>query len=241
MAFYKSGNPVLSQDTFSGLFSSNASDRMTIQGTANKTAILLAITIAFSSISWYYPNAFFMWTGVIVGLILALIVTFKKTTAPYLAPAYAVFEGLFLGAISSLYNQLYEGIVLQAVLLTFCTFTALLLLYKSRMIKVTENFKLIISAATMGIGFAYLLSLVLSMFNINMGLGSNGLFGIGFSVVVVAVAAFNLVMDFDFIEEGEKQGAPKFMEWYAAFGLMVTIIWLYLEILRLLAKLRSRD
>lgn len=241
MAFYKSSNPVLGKDTFSGMFSGSDSEKMTIQGTANKTAILLSLVILTSCITWYYPSFILMIVGAIGGLICGLIIAFKKTSAPVVAPIYALLEGLFIGGISVYFNQMYPGIVFQAVILTFGTLISLLLLYKSGIIKVTENFKLIVASATIGIGFAYLINMVLMLFGINMGLGGNSLFSIGFSVVVVAVAAFNLVMDFDFIEEGEKQGAPKFMEWYGAFGLMVTIIWLYIEILRLLSKLRSRD
>lgn len=244
MAFYKSSNPILSESTFSGIFTSNESDKMTIQGTANKTAILLSLLILTSCFSWYAPDGLkfvLMIAGAIGGLILAIVLAFKKTLAPYLAPAYAALQGLFLGGISQIFESYYPGIVFQASLLTFGTLASLLLLYKSRIIKVTENFKLIVASATMGIGLVYLLNFILMLCGVNLGISGNSTFSIIFSVVVVAIAAFNLVMDFDFIEEGAERGAPKFMEWYAAFGLMVTLIWLYLEILKLLAKLRSRD
>jgi uncharacterized YccA/Bax inhibitor family protein len=158
------------------------------------------------------------------------------------APVYAVLEGLFLGGISAFYEAQFQGIVIQAVGLTFGTLAALLLAYKSGMIRATENFKLGVAAATGGIMLVYLVSLGMSFFGMRMPyLHESGPLGIGISVFIVVIAALNLVLDFDFIEQGAAQGAPKYMEWYAAFGLLVTLIWLYLEILRLLSKLRSRD
>jgi uncharacterized YccA/Bax inhibitor family protein len=243
MAFYKSSNPILTNSTFSGLFATNENDKMTIQGTANKTAILLAILVTTACITWYASGALMfimMIVGIIGGLITGLILAFKKTSAPMLAPIYAAFQGLVVGGLSAYYNGQFEGIVFQATLLTFATAASLLLLYKSRIIKVTENFKLIVGSATMAVGLLYLVNMILMMFGINMGLGGTSLISIGISVLIVGVAAFNLVMDFDFIEEGAERGAPKYMEWYAAFGLMVTLIWLYLEILKLLSKLNRR-
>ena len=180
--------------------------------------------------------------GAIGGLIFALITIFKKTWAGITAPIYAGLEGLFLGGISAIFEAQYPGIVIQATGLTLGTLASLLLLYKMGIIKPTENFRLMIVSATMGIGDLYLISFVMNMFG-STGIGfihSNGLFGIGFSLFVVAIEALNLVLDFDFIEQGAEQGAPKYMEWFGAFALMVTLIWLYLEMLRLLAKLRSR-
>jgi len=179
--------------------------------------------------------------GLIGGLILALITIFKPSASPYTAPAYAACEGLLLGAISAAFEKAYPGIVVQAVGLTFGTLAALLLAYTSRLIKPTENFKLGIVAATGGIMLLYLASFILGLFGIPIGfIHSSGPIGIGFSVVVVIIAALNLVLDFDFIETGVERGAPKYMEWYGGFALLVTLIWLYLEILRLLAKLRER-
>jgi uncharacterized YccA/Bax inhibitor family protein len=156
-----------------------------------------------------------------------------------MATVYAALEGLFLGAISAYFEMAYQGIVTQAIILTMGVLFSLLALYKFRIIKVTENFKMIVVAATGGIALIYLVSFIGGFFGLNMPfIHEGGTFGIIFSVVVVIVAALNLVMDFDFIEEGSEKGAPKYMEWYAAFGLMVTLIWLYLEILRLLSKLR---
>src|SRR5690606_37262000 len=171
-----------------------------------------------------------------------LVTVFKKQWAPVTAPMYALVEGLFLGAISAMFNHLYEGIVMQAVLLTFGTLFALLLAYRSGLVRATENFKLGVVAATGGVMLVYLASIALGLFGINMPMiHESGIVGIGFSLVVVVLAALNLVLDFDFIESGVEQGAPKYMEWYGAFGLMVTLVWLYVEFLRLLAKLQSRD
>ena len=180
--------------------------------------------------------------GAIFGFGFALATIFKKTWASVTAPLYALSQGLFLGAISAIFELQFPGIVIQAVGLTMGTLASLLVLYKTGIIKPTENFRLMIVSATMGIALLYIVSMVMNMFG-SSGIGfihSNGLFGIGFSLFVVAIAALNLVLDFDFIEQGSEQGAPKYMEWFGAFSLMVTLIWLYLEMLRLLAKLRSR-
>tara|TARA_B000000477_G_C5996124_1_gene187007 strand:- start:47 stop:661 length:615 start_codon:yes stop_codon:yes gene_type:complete len=182
-----------------------------------------------------------MMIGMLGGFILALVTIFKQHLAKYTVPAYAILQGLALGGISKFFETMYPGIVTQAVMLTFGTLGALLLAYVSGLIKPTENFKLGIIAATGGIAFVYLISWILSWFSVSVPLiHSNSNMGILFSIGVVIIAALNLVLDFDFIEEGSEKGAPKYMEWYGAFGLMVTLIWLYLEILRLLAKLSSR-
>ena len=173
---------------------------------------------------------------------MAIITVFKKQWAAVSAPIYALLEGLAMGGISSIFEARFPGIVIQAVGLTFGTLLCLLLAYKSGMIRATENFKMGVVAATGGIFIVYLVSWVLGMFGVGIPfIHESGLIGIGFSLFVVVIAALNLVLDFDFIESGAAQGAPKYMEWYAAFGLMVTLIWLYLEILRLLAKLKDRE
>ncbi len=219
---------------------------MTVRGTVNKTALALLLLFITASFVWNQatagaPVGLWIGVGVIGGLITALITVFKRTWAPITTPAYAVLEGLALGGISAMFEAKYPGIVSQAVFLTFGTLGGLLLAYRSGLIKATENFKLGIVAATGGIFFVYMIGFILSLFGSGIPLiHSSGTFGILFSVFVVVIAALNLVLDFDFIEEGAEQGAPKYMEWYAAFGLMVTLIWLYLEILRLLAKLQSR-
>jgi uncharacterized YccA/Bax inhibitor family protein len=235
----------LSDNTFDRFDS--AHDPMTIGGTVNKAFMTLALLIAAAIVSWtMYFNGYNVGGlaigGAVVGFILALIISFKPTAAPYLVPVYAVAEGLFLGALSATYETLYYGITMQAALITISVFIALLIAYKTRLIRATENFKLGIVAATAGIAIVYLLSFVLGLFGITVPyLHDNSLIGIGISVVIVIIAALNFVLDFDFIESGAQQGAPKYMEWYGAFGLMVTLVWLYVEIIRLLAKLRSRD
>ncbi len=244
----RSGNPTLTSSTFSQFQTYEASQAMTLEGTATKTGILLVIAAASAVFTWdrfaqHDPNLpIWMWGGVIAGLIFALATSFKPTWSPVTAPLYALAEGLFLGGISAMYNEMfYPGIVLQAVCLTFGTLFALLVAYRSGLIRATENFKLGVFAATGGIAMVYLLTIVLGMFGVNIPfIHGNGLIGIGFSLFVVVIAALNLVLDFDFIEDGVERGAPKFMEWYGAFGLMVTLVWLYIEILRLLSKLSSR-
>ena len=247
--FGRSGNPTLRNSTFKNE-GATADQVMTLQGTVNKTGILLVLVVIGATYTW---NLFFQdgnpaavmpiaIGGAIGGLVFALITMFKKEWAGVTAPVYAVLEGLFLGGISAIFEAQFPGIVIQATGLTLGTLASLLLLYKLGIIKPTENFRLMVVSATMGIGILYVISLVMNMFG-SGGIGfihSNGLFGIGFSLFVVAIAALNLVLDFDFIEQGSEQGAPKYMEWFGAFALMVTLIWLYLEMLRLLAKLRSR-
>jgi uncharacterized YccA/Bax inhibitor family protein len=179
--------------------------------------------------------------GLIGGLIFALITTFKKTWAPVTAPIYALLEGLLLGGISATFEQRYPGIAIESVCLTFGTMFVLLLAYRSGMIKVTQKFRLGVVAATGAIFLFYMMEMVLGFFGIHfVSVNGSGMLGIGISLVIVCVAALNLVLDFDFIERGVEAGAPKYMEWYGAFGLMVTLIWLYLEMLRLMAKLRGR-
>lgn len=248
----RSGNPALSEKTFDQwrTLSVPQSDRMTLQGTVNKTAILLGIALVTASITWklmYDGSPLVMplaLGGALLGFIAAIVTCFKPDWSPVSAPVYAALEGLFLGGVSAAYNNAYEGIVGQAVTLTFGVMFILLMAYKSGLIKATENFKLMVVAATGGIAVLYLVSFVFSMFGMANAIPmihQGGMFGIGFSLFVVCIAALNLVLDFDFIESGAENGAPKFMEWYGAFGLMVTLVWLYLEILRLLSKLRGRD
>ena len=251
----RTANPALNKNTFSGFSMSHSEiGAMTIQGTVNKVFLML---ILLGASAWYVWNKFFEANGVegavfnvqpyiifgtIGGFIMAILTVFKKPWSGITAPIYAVFEGLFLGGISAYVEMVTkEGIVLQAVSLTLLTLFALLIAYKTRIIKVTANFKLGVFAATGAIALVYLLSFILSFFGINFGfINNSGPIGIGISLFIVVIAALNLVLDFDFIEQGAENGAPKYMEWYAAFGLMVTLVWLYLEILRLLAKLNSR-
>lgn len=239
----RTANPALNAKTFE--LAAAGSTAMTIQGTVSRTAIMLVLLFAATVFTWNpsAPQTGNMWMliGGIGGFIIALITIFNKKAAPVTAPLYAVCEGLLLGGISSLFERMYPGIVVQAILLTFGTLGSLLLAYTSGLIRPTENFKLGVAAATGGIALFYLASILLGFFGIGIPLiHSSGPFGIAFSAVVVVVAALNLVLDFDFIEQGAAQGAPKYMEWYAAFGLTVTLVWLYLEILRLLSKLNRR-
>jgi uncharacterized YccA/Bax inhibitor family protein len=246
----RTSNPALNDKTFENFPTVAAEgEGMSLQGTVNKTALLLALVVApavytWSLISGENPQALVGWLigGILGGAVFALITVFKKEWSAVTAPLYAMCEGLALGGISGMLEQSYPGIVLQAVSLTFGTLVLLLVAYTSGWIRATENFKLGVFAATGAIALIYVVTMVLGFFGITMPyIHDSGIIGIGFSLFVVGIAALNLILDFDFIEKGCDQGAPKYMEWYSAFGLMVTLIWLYLEILRLLAKLRSRD
>ena len=237
----RSGNPVLSKKTFDNTISSD--NKMTIEGTVNKTAISLFLLVGAGYLTFNTINLVLLIGCGIGGFILAIITVYKKEWAPITVPIYAVLEGGMLGGISYMYNSLYDGIVTNAILLTVGILVSLLIAYRSGYIKATENFKLGIFAATGGIAIVYLINFFMGFFGSGLGVMSVNKaspISIGFSIVVVIIAALNLVLDFDFIEEGAEKGAPKYMEWYGAFGLLVTLIWFYLEILRLLAKLNSR-
>lgn len=239
----RSGNPALKGETFTGLGSFDEANSMSIQGTVNKTFILLALVFIGAIWVWGNPVRFSPFIGIALlgGFVIALVTIFKKQWAPVLAPIYAFLEGMILGCLSSIFEKLYPGIVQQAVTLTFGVLFALLLAYKSRLIKPTENFKLGIVAATGGIAILYLVSFIMGFFGKTIPfIHDSGPIGIGFSIIVVIIASLNLVLDFDFIEKGAESGSPKYMEWYGAFGLTVTLIWLYLEILNLLSKMRRR-
>jgi uncharacterized YccA/Bax inhibitor family protein len=256
MALMKTSNPALSSKTFTDLASGqyggaiDAANRMTLSGTVNKTGVLLICAIATAGWTWHAylqshdmsDVALPMLVGLFGGLIVSMVTIFKKEWAPVTAPIYALLEGMVLGGFSAVLDQRYPGIGIQAVGLTFGTLFVLLLAYSSGLIKVTQKFRLGVVAATGGIFLFYVLQMMLGFFGIQFtSINGSSIFGIGFSLVVVAVAALNLVLDFDFIEQGVQVGAPKYMEWYGAFGIMVTLVWLYLEILRLLSKLRSRN
>jgi uncharacterized YccA/Bax inhibitor family protein len=238
-----SGNPTLNDSTFETI-AVRQGPAMTITGTVSKTGILLALVILGSTFTWNTQGPLampLMISGAIGGFIVALVTAFKREWAPVTAPLYALLEGLFLGGISAIYNAQFNGIVLQAVMLTFGVLAVMLALYQTRVIKVTEKLRMGIFAATGAIALVYLVSMVLGIFGIQIpGIFGNGTIGIVFSLVVVGIAAFNLVLDFDVIDQGIAAGAPRYMEWYCGFGLMVTLIWLYLEILRLLSKLQRR-
>ena len=237
----RSGNPVLSKKTFTNTISS--SDQMTIEGTVNKTAISLLLLVGTGYFTFDVISPVLLIGAGIGGFILALVTIFKKEWSPITVPLYSILEGALLGGISYMYNSSYNGIVTNAILLTVGILVSLLIAYRSGYIKATENFKLGIFAATGGIAIVYFVNFIMGFFGSGLGvmsINNASPLSIGFSIVVVIIASLNLVLDFDFIEEGAEKGAPKYMEWYGAFGLLVTLIWLYLEILRLLAKLNSR-
>jgi uncharacterized YccA/Bax inhibitor family protein len=256
MPLMKTSNPALSDKTFRGVSGGpygglvDAADRMTLSGTVNKTGVLLICALATAAWTWslFFKShdmsevAPLMMVGVFGGLIFALVTSFKKEWAPVTAPIYALLEGLVLGGLSAMMETRYPGIGVQAVSLTFGTLFVLLVAYQSGLIRVTQKFRLGIIAATGGICLFYLMEMLLGFFGIQFtSINGSGVIGIGFSLIVVGVAALNLVLDFDFIERGVQVGAPKYMEWYGAFGIMVTLVWLYIEILRLLSKMRSRN
>lgn len=244
---YRSGNPALNKSSFDSFSRTSRgaeiNEVMTIKGTVDKTAIGLFLLIFSGYYSFAPGMTYLIPVGVFGGLIVAVITIFKKEWSPITVPIYAILEGLAMGSISYMFNQAYEGIVMQAIGLTLGILASLLLAYRSGMIKATENFKLGVVAATGGIFLVYMASFVMSFFGASISVldpTNSSLMSIGFSLFIIVIASLNLVLDFDFIEEGAEKGAPKYMEWYGAFGLLVTLIWLYLEILKLLSKLRSR-
>ena len=263
----RTANPALNAESFAGAYGGALA--MTIEGTALKTLVLLAILVATGAFTWVQTVGGFdattnvvreanrvhsisgvpgyVWGYVLVGslggLIVALVTTFKKEWSPVTAPLYAGLEGVALGAYSAVFEYMYSGIVLQAVTLTVATLAALLLAYSSGIVRATENFKLGVVAATGAVAIVYVVDICArAFFGVNVPfIHETGMVGIGVSGVIVVIAALNLVLDFDFIEKGAEQGAPKYMEWYGGFGLLVTLVWMYLEMLRLLAKIKSND
>ena len=234
-------------------------ETMTVNGVISATATLFVLLLASATFGWFstgapqevlfsdgtvgYQNTIPMlaWGGLIVGVGLTFLLMFKPHLAKFIAPVYAIAEGFFVGAISRAYENIYDGLVVQAAGMTLAVFAVMLVLYRTGVIKVTERFRRIVVTATIGVMVFYGVSMLISLFGGSVSfLSSPSLLGIGFSVLVAGLAAFNLALDFDFIEKGSKQGLDKNFEWFAAFGLLVTIIWLYLELLRLLAKLRER-
>ncbi|MDB2355006.1 Bax inhibitor-1/YccA family protein [Flavobacteriaceae bacterium] len=244
---YRTGNPALNSKAFASQSNNRRGaamlEVMTIKGTVDKTAMGLFLLV-FSAYYTFSPDmTHFIPIGVIGGLIVAFITIFKKEWSPITVPIYAILEGLALGSISYIFNASYDGIVVQAIGLTIAILASLLLAYRSGIIKATENFKLGVFAATGGIFLLYIASFIMSFFGASISVldpTNSSLMSIGISLFIVVIASANLVIDFDFIEEGAEKGAPKYMEWYSAFGLLVTLIWLYLEILKFLAKTRNR-
>jgi uncharacterized YccA/Bax inhibitor family protein len=243
----RSSNPVLKEKAFAGAIPTG--EMMTIQGTVNKTGLLLLFVVAAAAWTWGLshsetPEAAFPWMigGLIGGFVVALVTIFKKGWSPVTAPIYALLEGLLLGGISAIFEKPYPGIAVEAISLTFGVMFVMLLAYKFRIVQATRGFKLGVIAATGGIAIVYLVNMVMGLFfHSQMSfLNAATPLGIGISLFVVIIASLNLILDFDIIETGARMGAPKYMEWYGAFGLMVTLIWLYMEMLRLLSKLRRR-
>ncbi len=250
MGYMRTSNPTLNDSVFRDAGRSlDATQRMTLAGTANRSFFFLSVTILLAL--WSYdglsqgtlpvPPGQLLLLSLVGSLIAALVTMFKKPWAAFSGTLYCLFQGILMGAISAAADARYPGVAFEAILVTFGTFLSLLIVYRLKLISATENFKLGVLAATGGIALVYLASFVLGFFGIHIPqIHEAGPIGIAFSVFVVIIAALNLVLDFDFIERGVEQGAPKYMEWYAAFGLMVTLIWLYIEVLKLLSKLRSR-
>ena len=247
---YRSSNPALNSNTFKNVVKKDSlhlNETMTIRGTVDKTALALSLLL----ISGYYCyflgeqslTLILTFIGFFLGLILFFTTIFKKSWAPFTVPFYSISQGFVLGGVSLYYNSQYEGIVLQAILLTILVLISMLFAYRSKIIKPTENFKLGVFSALMAVSLLYIVGFIMSFFGSGIPIlnpNNSSLISIGFSVLIVILGAFCLVIDFDFIEEGAEKGVPKYMEWYGAFGLLVTLIWLYLEIIKLLAKLRNR-
>lgn len=217
-------------------------EKMTVAGAVNKSFILFGILLITTFFSFTNPHPVLMWGGAIGGLVVVLIAVWKRHLSPTLAPIYAALEGLFVGAITAVYAAAFEGIVFHAVTLTFALFFAMLFIYKTGIIKVTNKFRYGVVMATGAVLLVYVASWIMSMFGVNMPfLHEGGMMGIGISVVIIGIASLNLLLDFDNFEKGEKFGAPKYMEWFSAMGLLITLVWLYIELLRLLAILSGRD
>lgn len=252
-------SPFLSDKAFDGVRVASYDGEMTVSGTVNKTItlfLMMIIPAAFlwlkfdvqggegaEGLSYAFNNGLsgYMWGGLIVGFVASLVMMFKKSWAPYLAPVYAAAEGLFLGAVSLVFNTMYDGIVMNAVGITLLIFAAMLLAYRSGLLRATPMFTKVIMFATMGVGLFYLITMVMGMFGVESFYYGSSPLSIGISALIAGIAAFNFIMDFDFIEKQSAAGAPKYMEWFAGVALLMTLVWLYLEILRLLSKLQSRD
>ena len=258
--FEKSSNPIFGRTNYkNSAFAFGNTEVMTMNGTVNKTFAMLMIIIVAASLTWKAALPYtmgvdggimlknpglvtgLMIAGVIGGLITAIITIFKKEWSKITAPIYAIMEGLFLGGLSAWVESMFPGLVIKAVMLTFGVFFLMLIAYRMKIIKPTQKLMMGIVIATAAVGLFYLVQMILNMFGVTLPTQGNGWIGIGFSLLVVGIAALNLILDFKMVEDGVNQGAPKYMEWYASFGLMVTLIWLYIEILNLLMKLQSRD
>ncbi len=248
--FSSSGNPFMKEDAYRNSANSpldagfiDTAERMTVRGAVNKSFILFGLMMLTAVASYAYANPLFLWVGAIGGLIAVLVASFKPHLSATVAPIYALLEGLFVGTITAIYGGAFGGgIVFNAISLTLGILFAMLFIYKTGIIKVTDKLRMGVMMATMGIFLVYMLTWILSFFGISMPyLHQGGAIGIGISVVIIGIAAFNLLLDFDNFDKGEKFGAPSYMEWFSAMGLLITLVWLYVEILRLLSMLASRD
>ncbi len=217
--------------------------RMTTQGAVSKSFVLFALLLATAVVSFVNPSPLFLWGGAIGGLVLVLVISFKPALSPTLAPVYALLEGLFVGSVTAFYGGAFGmAVVFHAVTLTLALLFAMLFLYQSGIVRVTRSFRTGVAMATMGVFLVYLVNIVLRLFGIQLGfLHEQNWIGIGLSFLVVGIATMNLLLDFDNFEQGQRMGAPAYMEWFSAMGLLVTLVWLYVELLRLVALLSGRD
>ncbi len=247
--FFESHNPVMKEEAYADAARQagtqggaiTRSGTMTVQGAINKTFILTGILMLTAVLAYSSPNPWYMWGGAIGGLVVVLIASFRPHLSPSLAPLYAALEGLFVGAISAMYASFYDGIIFHAVTLTVADLFLMLFIYKSGIIKVTSKFRMGVIMATGAIFLVYLATFVLSLFGLNVPfIHSSGPIGIGISLFILGIASLNLLLDFDNFEKGEQYRAPGYMEWFSAMGLLITLVWIYLEILRLLSRMSNR-
>ena len=243
-SFFDSSNPVMTEKAFQKSAGTlvQGGETMTVSGAVNKTLILTGILLLTTVFSYANPNPILMWGGAIGGFIVVIFSVFKPQYSNITAPVYAALEGLFVGGISAIYASLFNGIIFQAVTITMAILFTMLFLYKSGIIKVTKSFRTGVIMATGAVALVYVVSIVLGMFGIQIPyLHQGGMIGIGISLVIIGIASLNLLLDFDNFEKGEQYGAPAYMEWFSAMGLLITLIWLYLEVLRLVSMLSGRD
>jgi uncharacterized YccA/Bax inhibitor family protein len=243
-AFTESSNPMLGEEKYKSVLDASLVEQgqtMTAQGAVNKTLILMTIMLASGTISFMYPSMILVWTGVIGGAIVYFITSSNPSRAPYLAPVYAILEGLLVGAVTKIYMLAFApGLIFQAVTITFAILFMMLMIYKSGMIKVTEKLRAGITMAVGAVMIFYLINIVCHFIGINIPfIHDGGMLSIGITLVIIVIASMNLLLDFDNIEKGEAMKAPEYMEWYSGMGLLFTLVWLYLEILRLLSYMRD--
>jgi len=249
MKFGESSNPALNKRVFERAFADSVAETMTVRGAIHKTVLLAMLALLTATYVWRWlmsgadPATVMpvMIAGAIGGLVFALITTFKLEWSAFTTPVYALCEGLFLGGISAIFERMIPGIAIQAIGLTFGVLFLMLFLYRTGVIRATEKLKMGIVAATGAVALFYIVSMIANLFGANISVFNMGLVGVGIQFLIVGIAAFNLILNFNFIEEGEYRNAPKYIEWYSAFSLLVTIVWLYVEILKLLAVLARRN